>query len=179
MSPSVFFPCGRIWLLGAQDLPPSPFPRISPCCSHPDLFSLLRLWVSRPPSSAKTSLCQNSHRAEVLETSISKGVEEKSLGWILRVCISNQPPGDADAVGLRTFFFFFCFFGPPVWHVEVPRLGSIQSCSCQPTPQPQQRRLRATSATYCSTRQEILSIVYADRTTVSRTVFGTQDALYQ
>ena len=38
--------------------------------------------------------------------------------------------------------FFFCFSG----HVEVPR--SNWSCSYQPTPQPQQHRIRATSATH-------------------------------
>ena len=41
---------------------------------------------------------------------------------------------------LSFFFFFFClfvfcFFGPHPWHMEVPRLGSNWSCSCQPQPQ--------------------------------------------
>ena len=32
-------------------------------------------------------------------------------------------------------------------HMEIPRLGSNQSCSCRPTPQPQQWGIRATSVT--------------------------------
>ena len=35
-------------------------------------------------------------------------------------------------------FFFFCLFRDAPWYTEVPRLGLIQSCSCQPTPEPQQ-----------------------------------------
>ena len=46
------------------------------------------------------------------------------------------------------FFFFFGFLGLHPRHVEVPRLGSNQSYSCQCTPQPQQHRIQAVSATY-------------------------------
>ena len=38
-----------------------------------------------------------------------------------------------------------------VWHprpVDVPSLGLHWSCSCQPTPQPQQHGIKATSVTY-------------------------------
>ena len=49
-------------------------------------------------------------------------------------------------------FFFFCLFvflGPHLQHMEVPRLrGSNWSCSCWPMPEPQQRGIRAASATY-------------------------------
>ena len=44
--------------------------------------------------------------------------------------------------------FFFCFLGPHLWHMEVSSLGSNRSYSCQHTPQPQQHRIWATSATY-------------------------------
>ena len=42
-----------------------------------------------------------------------------------------------------SFFFlsFFFFLGPHLWHMEVPRLGSNQSCCCQPMPQPQQHQI--------------------------------------
>ena len=40
--------------------------------------------------------------------------------------------------GLVWFCFVFVFSGPCLWHMEVPRLGSNQSCSRRPTPQPQQ-----------------------------------------
>ena len=43
---------------------------------------------------------------------------------------------------------FFSFYGCTPWHMEVPRLGSNRSRSCQPTPQPQQHQMWATSATY-------------------------------
>ena len=43
---------------------------------------------------------------------------------------------------------FFFFLGPHLWYMEVSRLGSNQSHSCWPTPQPQQRQIRAASATY-------------------------------
>ena len=35
-------------------------------------------------------------------------------------------------------FLYFVFLGPLLWHMEAPRLGVQGSCSCQPTPQPQQ-----------------------------------------
>ena len=35
-----------------------------------------------------------------------------------------------------------------LWYMEVPRLGSNQSCSCWPTPQPQQLQIRAASVIY-------------------------------
>ena len=46
------------------------------------------------------------------------------------------------------FFFFFCFLGPHPWYKMFPGWGSNQSCNCWPTPQPQQHRIWATSATY-------------------------------
>ena len=49
-------------------------------------------------------------------------------------------------------FLFFCFLGLHMRLMEVPRVGH-QNCSCQPTPQLQQRRIRAASATvYYSSR---------------------------
>ena len=59
-----------------------------------------------------------------------------------RFPISKIPP-------LAFFFFFFLIFlGPHQWHMEVPRQGPNQSCSCRPMPQPQQHGIQATSATY-------------------------------
>ena len=48
------------------------------------------------------------------------------------------------------FFVCVCFFslGPHLQHMEVPRLGSNQSCSCQPTPEPQQHQIWAMSVTH-------------------------------
>ena len=46
------------------------------------------------------------------------------------------------------FFFFFLILGPYPWYMEVPRLGSNQSCSFWPTTQPQQCQIWAASVTY-------------------------------
>ena len=46
-----------------------------------------------------------------------------------------------------SFFFFFNFLGLYLWHLEVPRQGSDQSCSCWPTPQPQQLGIQAETYT--------------------------------
>ena len=45
-------------------------------------------------------------------------------------------------------FVFLPFLGPLPWHMEIPRMGSNWSCSHWPTPEPQQRSIRAASATY-------------------------------
>ena len=46
------------------------------------------------------------------------------------------------------FLSFLPFLGLLLWHMEVPGEGSNQSYSCLPTPQPQQRGIRAESAAY-------------------------------
>ena len=61
-------------------------------------------------------------------------------------------------LGLMMCDFFFLFFlGPYSWHIEVPRLGS---CSCQPTPQPQQHGIRAASENlhHSSQQRQILNL---------------------
>ena len=45
------------------------------------------------------------------------------------------------------YLFIFVFLGPHPRHMEVPRLGSNQSCSCWPMPEPQQCGIRAVSVT--------------------------------
>ena len=44
--------------------------------------------------------------------------------------------------------FFFSFLWPNLQHMEVPRQGSNRSCSCWPTPQPQQNQIQDMSVTY-------------------------------
>ena len=56
-------------------------------------------------------------------------------------------------IGYFSFFFFLSFYylsfwGPHLWHMEVPRLGSNWRCHHWPMPQPQQCQNWATSATY-------------------------------
>ena len=60
------------------------------------------------------------------------------------------------------FLFFFLLFGTPPLHREVPRLGSIHSYSCWPTPQPQQCRIPAASATYTIAHGNTRSLTHCD-----------------
>ena len=53
--------------------------------------------------------------------------------------------------------FFFVFIGQHPWHVEVLRLGSNQSCSCWPTPEPQHRQIWAASLTYTTAHSNVRS----------------------
>ena len=43
--------------------------------------------------------------------------------------------GTPKCTVLFLFLKIVLFFGPYLWHMEVPRLGVNLSCSCQPTPQ--------------------------------------------
>ena len=45
---------------------------------------------------------------------------------------------------------FLLFLQPHLLHMEVPRLGVELELHLQPTPQPQQHWIRATSATYAT-----------------------------
>ena len=56
------------------------------------------------------------------------------------------------------FFFFFCFLGPHPQHMEVPRLGVKQELHWGPTPQLQQCRILATSATYTTAHSNTRSL---------------------
>ena len=60
----------------------------------------------------------------------------------------------------KLFVFCFCFLGPHLWHMEVPRLGSNQSYSCQPTPQPQQCQIWAMSVTYTTGHSNVGSLAH-------------------
>ena len=55
------------------------------------------------------------------------------------------------------FFFSFCFLGPHPQYMEIPRLQVNQSCSCLPTPQPQQCQIEAMSAAYAVSRGDARS----------------------
>ena len=61
----------------------------------------------------------------------------------------------------KTHFFFL--LGPHLWHVEVPRLGVKWSCSCQPTPQPEQHGIWAVSMTYTTAHGYAKSITHWSR----------------
>ena len=56
--------------------------------------------------------------------------------------------------------FVLVFLGPHLWHMEVPRLGSNRSCSCWPTPQPQQSGIQTKSETYNITLGNTGSLTY-------------------
>ena len=56
-------------------------------------------------------------------------------------------------------FSFFFFFQPYLQHMEVPGLGNW-NCNCQPTLQPQQRRIQATSATFAAACDKARSLAH-------------------
>ena len=64
---------------------------------------------------------------------------------------------------LTLTFFFFCFLGPHLRHMEVPRQGSNQSYSCRPMPQPQQHQIRAVSVTYTTAHGSARSLTHWTR----------------
>ena len=55
---------------------------------------------------------------------------------------------------------FFSFLGLHVQHMEFPRLGSNQSCSYWPVPQPQQHRIEAESVTYTTAHVNARSLTH-------------------
>ena len=57
---------------------------------------------------------------------------------------------------LNLFYFIFKGHTRDIW--KFPGQGSNRSCSCQPTPQPQQRRIRGTSANDITTRGNARSL---------------------
>ena len=57
-------------------------------------------------------------------------------------------------------FFFFCLFGPHSLHMRLPGSGSKQYCSCWYTPEPQQHRTRAMSATYTTVHGNARSLTH-------------------
>ena len=75
-----------------------------------------------------------------------------SICWINELMIKQMNTSmliykDKDIIALaydflfpkiNSFFFFFCFLGLYLRHMESSWLGSIWNCSCQPMPQPQQ-----------------------------------------
>ena len=70
---------------------------------------------------------------------MSEAQERKTTGEAVAVC---------RWLGFHIMLFFLAFLGLHSRHMEVPRLEPNQSCSCQPTPQPKQRRTQAASATF-------------------------------
>ena len=81
-----------------------------------------------------------------------------SAGLQFGVCNHGDPCASPQKNEKKNFFFFFLFFlGPQPWDTEVPRLGVEskpqgwkQSCSCRPTPQPQEHWLWAAPVTYAA-----------------------------
>ena len=57
-------------------------------------------------------------------------------------------------------FLIFVFLGLPLVHMEVHRLGVEWSCSCWPTPQPQQCHIWAASETYTTALRNARSLTH-------------------
>ena len=60
----------------------------------------------------------------------------------------------------ESFFVCVSFLGLYPLHMEVPRLGVNPSCSCWPTPHPQQREIQAVSATYTTAHGNAVSLTH-------------------
>ena len=60
-------------------------------------------------------------------------------------------------------FFFWSFYGLTCGIWNFPGQGSIQSCSCWPTPQPQQHQFWATFATYTAVCSNARSLTHWGR----------------
>ena len=60
-------------------------------------------------------------------------------------------------------FFGFFWKGAHLQYMEVPRLGVDQSCSCRPTPEPQQCQIQAVSATYTTAQGNTGSLTHGAR----------------
>ena len=60
----------------------------------------------------------------------------------------------------------FFFLGPHLQHMKVPRLGVGSSCSCWPTPQPQQCRIPAASATYTTAHGKVRALTHGARAVI-------------
>ena len=73
------------------------------------------------------------------------------LSSISRTVLMKYKPENIN--DFRPLPFIFCFLGPHLQHMEVPRLGvksELQLPAYKPTSQPQQCQIQAVSATYTS-----------------------------
>ena len=67
------------------------------------------------------------------------------------------------------YFIFLVFRTAPVAYGSSQARGSNQSHSCQPTPQPQQRRIRAASVTYTIAHGNTRSLIHWARSGIKPT----------
>ena len=82
------------------------------------------------------------------------------LLWIMLLCYELSCATFYMDICLHFFFLSFVFIGPNLRHMEVPRHGLNQSCSRWPTPQPQQHRIWAASATYTTAHSNARSLTH-------------------
>ena len=64
---------------------------------------------------------------------------------------------------------FLLFLGPHPQHMEVPSLGSNQSCSCWLTPQPQKHQIGAVAVTYTAADGNARSLTHWSRPGIKTT----------
>ena len=72
----------------------------------------------------------------------------------------GKQASETDVMRHSFFFFFLCFLGPDLQHMEVPRLVVELELHRRPTPQPQQHRIWATSATYTTAHSNTGSLLH-------------------
>ena len=109
--------------------------------------------LQKIPIQLASGMCQTSCPGETsvwgFLVEVSPEENPSCLTWIFWV---------TTAITKLNFFFFLVFLGPHPQHVEVPRLRSNWSYCCWLTPEPQQRQIWATSATYTTAQSNTGSL---------------------
>ena len=100
-----------------------------------------------------------------------------SLSWSFQInseVFSDGPTASSHSLLHLPFtiIFSFCFLGLHLQHMEVPRLGSNQSCSYQITPQPQKHRIQAVSVIYTTGHGNVRSLTHWTRSGIKPTSSG-------
>ena len=133
--------------------PPAQKQAQGPCVSHstertllpvPPGRQLLGRLHPRPAACQEQNLPRKTPRERDHSTEKdSRGTKDKSC----KIHPPKQQNGSEASLSLITFFFF-CFLGLHPQHMKAPRLGVQSELQLLATPQPQQRGIRARSATY-------------------------------
>ena len=102
--------------------------------SHPD-FPRGLICPALPTVLAQCPHTSTRHGSNVYTTRWMKRLLASALTLFLKSRLPSDVRGRREFCGV---FLFFCFLGPPLQHMDVPRLGVELELSCRPTPQPQQ-----------------------------------------
>ena len=90
------------------------------------------------------------------------GIESATLWFSVGFVNHWATTGTPKKTYLKNFLFFsfFFFFGHAFGMWKCPGQGSNQSCSCRPTPKPQQHQIWAASVTYTTAQGNARSLTH-------------------